>query len=99
MANTRWSDQPAVLADAESIAVIGLRNAQQAQIMRRQDVVWIHWYVTIGNLFGSQTVRVRDLEAAIKLVGEASYLDDEETLTKKRLTELKAVVVANVEGG
>ena len=98
MANTRWSDQPAILENAESIAVIGLRDAQQAQIMRVQDAAWIEFYVTIGNLFGSQTVRVRDLESAIKLIGEVSYLDENETLTKKRLKELKAHGVMNHVG-
>ncbi|MHC4933795.1 MAG: hypothetical protein ACYTGV_16575 [Planctomycetota bacterium] len=80
---TQWTDQPAVLENAESIAVIALDNGRIAQILRRPVAAWVEWYVTVGNLFGSQTVRVRDLEGAVRLIDSVSQADDEDVVDLK----------------
>lgn len=80
---TKWTDQPSALEGAEEIATIALASGRTAQVLRRPHKAWVEWYVTFGNLFGSQTVRVRDLESATRLMGAVSVVGDDDAVDLK----------------
>ena len=65
-----WSDQPRALEEAEVMAEMTL-GPVQAEI-RKAVGTGACIYVTVGTLFGSQTVLCPDAEAALRFLGMAS---------------------------
>jgi hypothetical protein len=64
-----WTDQPDVVEAATKVAgfMVGGRDAAVVIEVRR-DYHGAGYYVTAGNLFGSQTVRCRDAETALRAI-------------------------------
>lgn len=61
-----WDDQPAHLAEAEIVVTFSLRDAYQCEIRKYVTAEDIRWFATVGNLFGSQTIRALDLEKLLR---------------------------------
>lgn len=86
MTNERtWTDQPACLDGTHIVATISLPNAT-AEVRKASAPLgapgWT-WYVTIGNLFGSQTLKCCDAETALMCIAAAGR-------NRKRPVELPA---------
>lgn len=70
----QWKDQPEILQQAECVfPYIYLGDGRTIQIFR--DSRW--YYFTVGNLFGSQTIRAHNLKT-IGLIIRAIQLDPKE---------------------
>ena len=68
---TTWTDQPEILEGTEVVARFSVRDGDSAEF-RKVDGTY---YLTVGGLFGSQTIRCDDLEWGVKMlerIGKAS---------------------------
>jgi|TARA_R110002020_G_scaffold161298_4_gene346380 hypothetical protein len=73
----KWKDQPACLAESSQIfEYIPLGESGSAQIMLFGDM----WYLTVGNLFGSQTVRTNDIATVGTLIHDLALRKGEEVI-------------------
>ncbi len=65
--NLHWNDQPRELEDTECV----LRFNTDGRIL---EIAHAHgrWYVTQGNLFGSQTVQCPDVLTAMRLANDVA---------------------------
>lgn len=86
MSDKTWNDQPDAVIGARKIISRGLfverRKSEPSLVIevRQGDGVY---YVTGGHLFGSQTIRCRDAESVLLVLGAASGgdLPDDERVT------------------
>lgn len=62
----RWSDQPAEIATAKELASFNTKGALVA--IYRGDS---RYYLTVGGLFGSQTISATNADAIIGILGSA----------------------------
>lgn len=71
MDNRNWLDQPREIEQAEvllhTFIDIGPIKGHGIEIRKGPGA----WYLTMGNLFGSQTVKCRDAEAVIRCLAAA----------------------------
>jgi hypothetical protein len=63
MSNTHWTDQPAVIENAELVTSFVAGKA--IYIYRNGDT----YFLSHGNLFGSQTIETNSTEALLKAIG------------------------------
>lgn len=59
-----WTDQPTNLEEGEHLAGLWVADARRAQVIKCEGL----FYVSVGNLFSSQTIRVPDAEEALKVI-------------------------------
>lgn len=81
-----WTDQPTYLYDAESLCVVNLPHARQAQVLcLRRGLLAPQFFVSCGNLFGSQTVEASNATRALALLGELNLAacENREVFLKK----------------
>lgn len=76
----KWTDQPAFLADATSICDSYIGNCRSIQVMKHKGL----YYVTVGNLFSSGTVRVVGADEAIEAIGIIAGLGEDDTIVAAR---------------
>ena len=70
MSGRSWSDQPAALEGAEIVFRSFLRfpgGGQSAEVRRAGE----RWFLSVGNLFGSQTLECSGPEAALRALTRA----------------------------
>lgn len=68
-----WSDQPDAVLEAIRAAEVQLRHGRSAEVREaRPDGPTAGWYVTIGNLFWSETFYCIDARAAFHLLSVAN---------------------------
>ena len=77
-----WTDQPAACANADVLASLRMADGV-CEIRRERREPWEAptYLVTRGNLFGSQTLRVRHADDAFRLLDEMQRL----ALTRDRI--------------
>ena len=68
-----WTDQPAVVEQAEPVASIRVGGARRVEIRAETAGSYL---LTIGTLFGSQTLRCPDARAAFRMLGRAAELSE-----------------------
>lgn len=69
-----WYNQPAILKDGTSLLVVSLRHIS-VQVIHVGNV----YYVTAGDLFNSQTVRVKDANDAFKAIEVVKNISQKNT--------------------
>ena len=62
MANPQWTDQPEVILRAEQIFK-SYHNGRSVVGYRVRNTNGDEWYITTGNLFGSQTISCNSIES------------------------------------
>jgi len=73
----KWKDQPACLAESSQVfGYIPLKESGSAQILLFGGM----WYMTAGNLFGSQTVRTNDIATVGTLISDLALRKGAETI-------------------
>lgn len=97
-----WTDQPAEIAATIGMATISTRG-HSVVVYRGPDAIgpygaWRNYYITIGNLFGSQTVEVPSADHALTMLGMISDALAEERRPPQKLPPW-ATLLPNVEGG
>lgn len=68
----RWSDQPTVLEQGVSLATVRLLN-----VSTQVTCVDNTYYVTAGNLFGSETIKVKDANDALRALDALGRIQGE----------------------
>lgn len=79
MYKKHWTDQPDAVTEAEPLSRFFLSGPGQS-VEVRQIGYNDGLFVTVGNLFGSQTIKVPDAKTAFRVVGAISALDSGQTL-------------------
>lgn len=68
-----WTDQPTAIAESTNLAsirvTVGKHVGTMAIYQHVKDDEPSYWLVTVGNLFGSETIRVETAEHVILLIG------------------------------
>jgi hypothetical protein len=88
-----WSDQPEALHGARSLLKAQLGCGAMVQVMRDPETKV--YYVTTGNLFGSETVRTGDEETTWRLLRAVAELEEGETLSGRDLAGVERVANAS----
>jgi len=65
----KWSDQPVVVEEGEILCEFSIGTTTIE--VRRIDYE-VGYYVTVGNFFGSQTVKTPDANTTFRLIGDIS---------------------------
>lgn len=65
-----WEDQPAELEAGERLADMWVSGTRSCQVIKYEG----HYYVSVGNLFGSQTVRAPSADEAFKIIDWSNAL-------------------------
>lgn len=63
MSRLNWDDQPAVLLDAQRVANFSI-GRYLVEVRRKGET----YYITVGDLFGSQSLEVLETDAIFKLL-------------------------------
>ena len=67
-----WTDQPSKVNNAKIV----FRAYINSRIIEVRDAGKGWYYVTIGNLFGSQSIECASVDVAFKVMNDAAHYDD-----------------------
>jgi hypothetical protein len=82
----KWNDQPASLAESSQVfEYIPLGGSGSAQILLFGGM----WYLTVGNLFGSQTVRSANIATIGKVVHDLALRKGEEKIKLSKYDDVE----------
>lgn len=70
--NRQWTDQPEILETAEVLCTFTIGSGVIAEVRRSTSL----WYLTTGNLFGSQTIQSQSPEGVFRAIDAAYRVRD-----------------------
>jgi len=76
-----WTDQPAAVLQAEPVASVRVGGARRIEIRAESAGSYL---LTIGTLFGSQTLRCPDARAAFRMLGRAAELSEQKKVEPEK---------------
>jgi len=89
MYEKRWLDQPDILLSAKVVfPYIKLRDGFSAEIRRTNSGIW---YMSIGNLFGSTTIKVPLVETVGTIVYDLSISDNKFPIPLDRYPDVELI--------
>lgn len=89
-----WTDQPDAVTEAEPLSRFFLSGPGQS-VEVRQIGFNDGLFVTVGNLFGSQTIQVPDAKTAFQVIGAMADLENGQTI---KISRFPGAEILDAEG-
>jgi len=85
LSKKRWADQPDEVEQANPMCHFTMRAAGESKSVEIREADG-HYYLTIGSIFGSETLRAGKMRDVLRVIDRVASLDEGQVLDLNRFT-------------